>query len=64
MAAYAASVVDHFGRVNVLVNNAGVALHGDLDDLTYDDLDWIVGVNLWGVVHGTKEFLPAPDRLR
>ncbi len=58
VAAYAASVVDHFGRVNVLVNNAGVALHGDLDDLTYDDLDWIVGVNLWGVVHGTKEFLP------
>ena len=58
MFAYAASVAEHFGRVNVLVNNAGVALHGNLEDLEYADLDWIVGVNLWGVVHGTKEFLP------
>ncbi len=57
-AAYAATVVEHFGRANVVVNNAGVALAGNLDDLAYDDLDWIVGVNFWGVVHGTKEFLP------
>ena len=40
------------------INNAGVALAGDFDDLEYDDIDWIVGVNFWGVVHGTKEFLP------
>ncbi len=58
MFAYAADVAAHFGRVNVLVNNAGVALHGDLEDLEYADLDWIVGVNFWGVLHGTKEFLP------
>jgi NADP-dependent 3-hydroxy acid dehydrogenase YdfG len=57
-AAYAQTVVEHFGRVNVVVNNAGVALAGDLHDLTYDDMEWIVGVNFWGVVHGTKEFLP------
>jgi hypothetical protein len=57
-ASYAATVVDHFGRVNVVINNAGVALAGDLDDLHYDDIDWIIGVNFWGVVHGTKEFLP------
>jgi len=56
--AYAAAVADHFGRVNVIVNNAGVALAGNLVELAYDDLDWIVGVNFWGVVHGTKEFLP------
>ena len=57
-AAYAAAVADHFGRVNLVVNNAGVALAGDFTDLGYDDLEWIVGVNLWGVIHGTKEFLP------
>ena len=56
--AYAAAVAEQFGRVNVVVNNAGVALTGDLDDLTYDDMEWIVGINFWGVVHGTKEFLP------
>ncbi len=57
-AAYAATVAQHFGRVNVVVNNAGVALSGDLNDLEYDDMDWITGINFWGVVHGTKEFLP------
>jgi NADP-dependent 3-hydroxy acid dehydrogenase YdfG len=56
--AYAGEVASHFGRVNVVVNNAGVALAGDLADLTYDDMEWIVGINFWGVLHGTKEFLP------
>jgi short-subunit dehydrogenase len=57
-AAYATAVAEDFGRVNVVINNAGVALAGDLVDLTYEDMDWIVGINFWGVVHGTKEFLP------
>ena len=56
--AYAADVAAHFGRVDLVVNNAGVALSGDLLDLEYDDMDWIMGINFWGVVHGTKEFLP------
>ncbi|HEX6149282.1 SDR family NAD(P)-dependent oxidoreductase [Nocardioides sp.] len=56
--AYAGAVAEHFGRVNVVVNNAGVSLTGDLADLSYDDMEWIVGINFWGVVHGTKEFLP------
>jgi NADP-dependent 3-hydroxy acid dehydrogenase YdfG len=57
-ARYALDVVEEFGRVNVVINNAGVALAGDLNDLEYADIDWIIGVNFWGVVHGTKEFLP------
>jgi NAD(P)-dependent dehydrogenase (short-subunit alcohol dehydrogenase family) len=49
---YAETVAEHFGAVNVVVNNAGVALVGDVEDLDYADMDWIVGINFWGVVHG------------
>jgi short-subunit dehydrogenase len=58
VAAYATEVAEHFGRVNVVVNNAGVALAGHFREIEYADFDWIVGINFWGVVHGTKEFLP------
>ncbi|MFC5728667.1 MULTISPECIES: SDR family NAD(P)-dependent oxidoreductase [Nocardioides] len=58
VAGYATQVADHFGRVNVVINNAGVALAGDVADLTYEDMEWITDINFWGVVHGTKEFLP------
>jgi NADP-dependent 3-hydroxy acid dehydrogenase YdfG len=57
-AAYATAVIGQFGRANVIINNAGVALAGDFTELEYPDIDWIIGVNFWGVVHGTKEFLP------
>jgi NADP-dependent 3-hydroxy acid dehydrogenase YdfG len=57
-AAYAGSVADAFGRVNVVVNNAGVTLVSDVEDLEYADMEWIVGIDFWGVLHGTKEFLP------
>jgi len=56
---YAAAIAAHFGRVNVVVNNAGVALSGRIEDLEWDDIDWIIGIDFWGVVHGTKFFLPA-----
>lgn len=58
MAAYAASVAEEFGAVNVVINNAGVALTGSVLDMTYADLEWIVDIDFWGVVNGTKEFLP------
>jgi len=57
--AYSLAVLDRFGGVNVVINNAGVALAGDLVDLEWKDIDWIIGINFWGVVHGTKFFLPA-----
>lgn len=57
--AYAGAVLDHFGGVNVVINNAGVALAGDFVDLEWEDIDWIIGINFWGVVHGSKFFLPA-----
>jgi len=58
MGAYAASVAEEFGQVNVVINNAGVALTGSITDMTYDDMEWIVDIDFWGVVNGTKEFLP------
>lgn len=56
--AYADAVVDHFGRVNVIINNAGVTMTGDFEDMTLDEFDWIMGINVDGVVTGTKAFLP------
>ena len=56
--AYAAAVREQFGRVNVVVNNAGVTMTGDLEEITYENFEWIMGINFWGVVTGTKEFLP------
>ncbi len=56
--AWASDVVGQLGRVNVLVNNAGVSLTGEVADLEPADMEWIVGINFWGVVHGTRAFLP------
>jgi NADP-dependent 3-hydroxy acid dehydrogenase YdfG len=58
MRAYAASVAEELGRVNVIVNNAGVALHGDFEEVSYEDFEWVMDVDFWGVMQGTKEFLP------
>jgi short-subunit dehydrogenase len=56
--AWADQVVADHGRVNLVVNNAGVALVADVEDMSYDDLEWLMNINFWGVVHGTKAFLP------
>src|SRR3546814_2490326 len=42
----------------MIVNNAGVSVAGDFLEMSYEDFDWIVGINFMGVVNGTKEFLP------
>ena len=51
-----------FGRVNVIVNNAGVALGATIETMRYEDLEWLMGIDFWGVVHGTKAFLPYVKR--
>ena len=58
MAGYAASVAAQFGRVDVVINNAGVALTGSVLGMQYADLEWVLDIDFWGVVHGSKEFLP------
>jgi NAD(P)-dependent dehydrogenase (short-subunit alcohol dehydrogenase family) len=56
--AYADEVADYFGRVNVIVNNAGVTMTGDFEDMTLEEFDWLMAINVDGVVTGTKAFLP------
>ena len=58
MLAWADAVVADHGRANLVFNNAGVALSGTVASLSTEDYRWIMGVNFWGVVHGTKAFLP------
>jgi NAD(P)-dependent dehydrogenase (short-subunit alcohol dehydrogenase family) len=60
--AWADEVVADHGGANLVVNNAGVALSGTVAALSTDDYRWIMGVNFWGVVHGTKAFLPHLER--
>jgi NAD(P)-dependent dehydrogenase (short-subunit alcohol dehydrogenase family) len=56
--ALAKEVVERFGTAHVVVNNAGIGPVGNIADLTLDDWQWIVSVNLWGVIHGVHHFLP------
>jgi len=55
---HAARVIAEHGRANLVINNAGVGLGATISDMSYDDLAWLFGINFWGVVHGTKAFLP------
>jgi NAD(P)-dependent dehydrogenase (short-subunit alcohol dehydrogenase family) len=50
--------LDAFGQVHLLFNNAGVAGGGAPWEATWNDWEWVVGVNLWGVIHGVKVFTP------
>lgn len=56
--ALAAKAVEHFGKVHIVCNNAGVATAGLLAESTIRDWEWVVGVNLWGVIYGVNTFLP------
>lgn len=56
--AWAAQVVKDHGKVNLVINNAGVAFAGTVSGTAYSDYEWVMGINYWGVVYGTKAFLP------
>lgn len=62
MQAFVDSVISEHGRVTHVINNAGVALGGTLKEVTLDEIEWLTGVNFWGVVHGTKLFLPHLEK--
>ncbi|MBR8272642.1 SDR family NAD(P)-dependent oxidoreductase [Burkholderia cenocepacia] len=56
--AWADFVRAEHGKVNLIFNNAGVSLAASAETARLADLEWIVGINFWGVVHGTQAFLP------
>ena len=57
MRKFADAVMTEHGRVTHVINNAGVALGGTVKEISLDDLGWLMGVNFWGLVYGTKVFL-------
>lgn len=55
---HACEVVEEYGRVNLLFNNAGVALGAEVLDMSWEDFEWLMNIDFWGVAYGTKAFLP------
>ena len=56
--AWADSVMSEHGKVNFIFNNAGVALYSTVEGSSISELEWVMDINFWGVVYGTKAFLP------
>ena len=55
---FAASAVAAHPKLNIIINNAGVALMGDHDQIELSDMQWLMGINFWGVVYGCRAFMP------
>jgi NAD(P)-dependent dehydrogenase (short-subunit alcohol dehydrogenase family) len=55
---YAADVKAQHGGADVIINNAGVTCRTSIEECSYEDLELVLGVNLWGVIYGTKAFFP------
>jgi short-subunit dehydrogenase len=62
--AHAEEVARDFGAVHYVFNNAGVSLSGTIEHSTIEEIEWQVGINLWGVIYCTKAFLPILLRQR
>jgi NAD(P)-dependent dehydrogenase (short-subunit alcohol dehydrogenase family) len=56
--AHADDVQRDFGTAHVVINNAGATMIGTIEHMTVDEIEWQLGINLWGVIYGTKAFLP------
>lgn len=55
---FASEVERQHGRANILINNAGVTVVDPAENISYDDFEWLMNINFWGVVYGCKAFLP------
>jgi NAD(P)-dependent dehydrogenase (short-subunit alcohol dehydrogenase family) len=58
MEAFAAEVNEKHGGINMIFNNAGVSVTGLAEQMPYEDIEWLMNINFWGVIHGCKSFLP------
>lgn len=58
MTAWATATVEHYGVAHQVYNNAGIAFSRSVLESDWSDYERVLGVNLWGVIHGTKAFLP------
>jgi short-subunit dehydrogenase len=58
MEEFVTRVVAEHGRVTHLINNAGVSLFGTVEEVSIEDLQWLMNINFWGTVYGVKLFLP------
>ncbi len=56
--AHAEDVKRDFGTAHLVVNNAGATLIGTVEHISIEEMEWLLGINLWGVIYGTKAFLP------
>jgi short-subunit dehydrogenase len=55
---FAEKVINEFGKIDILINNAGVALVSNIDEMSYHDFEHVMNINFWGMVYGSKAFLP------
>jgi short-subunit dehydrogenase len=62
MESFAGEVEDMHGEAHILINNAGVVIAGTFERQRLEDLEWLVGINYWGVVYGCHYFLPLLKR--
>jgi short-subunit dehydrogenase len=62
VSAFAEDVARRHGRVTLIINCAGVSLHGNFDEISLDDFRWLMNINFWGTVYGVKYFLPLLER--
>jgi NAD(P)-dependent dehydrogenase (short-subunit alcohol dehydrogenase family) len=58
MERFVEEVIEHHGHVHIIVNNAGVSVFADFIEQSIEDMEWVLGINLWGVIYGCKFFLP------
>jgi NADP-dependent 3-hydroxy acid dehydrogenase YdfG len=62
MHAWAGQIAAARGHVDIVINNAGVALIATVEECDYENFEWLMGINFWGVVYGTQAFLPLLRR--